>query len=114
MAKRRATGQRTAEDWQREIRGWRRSGLTGRDYARKRGLKPTTLSWWAWKLRRDAQTRTVETVSLLPVEVVDDEVPTTTGVAWEVITASGDRMRGDGTVAPELAAALVDALMGRR
>lgn len=114
MAKRRATGRRTAEDWQREIRRWRRSGLTGREYARERGLKVTTLSWWAWKLRRDGQAGTVDAVTLLPVEVVDEEALTSAGVAWEVITAAGDRMRGDGTVAPELAAALVGALMERR
>jgi transposase len=108
MAKRVAAG-----SWAREVARWRRSGLSAAEYASGRGLKASTLTWWAWRLRREERKRGHE-VALVPVEVVHD--PTDAGVTgeWELITAEGHRLRGDRSLTPELVTALVAALVGAR
>jgi hypothetical protein len=39
------------EDWLRHAKAWKKSGLSCADYSEREGLKPSTLSWWTWKLR---------------------------------------------------------------
>ncbi len=92
---------------------WRRSGLSARAYAAQEGLKASTLSWWSWKLQRDGEE---EELALLPVEVLDDEGAPTAKYdeGWELVTASGDRLRGPAPLSPKLAGALVTALVKSR
>ena len=68
MKQRKGTTRRTAAEWADEVRAWRRSGKTAAGYARRRGFKATTLSWWAWKLERDGildRTADVERVEVV-------------------------------------------------
>jgi len=39
--------------WMQRVRRWRRSGQTTREFAASIGVKPTTLAYWAWRLRRE-------------------------------------------------------------
>lgn len=41
---------RSAQEWQRLVAEWRRSGLPCKAFAAGRGVHPHTLSWWAWRL----------------------------------------------------------------
>mgnify|MGYP001192830987 CR=1 FL=1 len=41
--------------WSRRVAQWRRSGLSAREFARRRGLNAGTLSHWAWRLGREGQ-----------------------------------------------------------
>lgn len=46
--------------WAERVQRWRRSGRTAREFAESIGVKPATLAYWAWRLRReegDAQPR---------------------------------------------------------
>ena len=86
---------------------WRRSGLTAREYASERGLKASTLSWWAWKLGRSAAE-----LELVPVRVVDDLEADASG-SWELVTEDGHRVRGDGSLPVDVIRALVSSLVGR-
>ena len=45
------------EQWVKRVVGWRRSGLTAREFAAKIGVKSATLSHWAWQLRREQRMR---------------------------------------------------------
>jgi hypothetical protein len=56
-------------------------------YARRRGLKASTLSWWAWKLAQGEAPRRAE-LTLVPL-VVEEEASADPAVGWEVLTASG-------------------------
>jgi|SRR5579862_550986 len=38
--------------WAEQVRQWRRSGLTAREFAQRVGIKAGTLSHWAWRLGR--------------------------------------------------------------
>lgn len=38
--------------WAEQVRRWRQSGLTAREFAGRRGIKVGTLSHWAWRLKR--------------------------------------------------------------
>ncbi len=40
----------TRSTWRDHVSAWERSGLTGREYARRAGVSPGQLSWWKWKL----------------------------------------------------------------
>jgi transposase len=41
--------------WSRLVRRWRRSGQTAREFAGATGIKASTLSYWAWRLKREAE-----------------------------------------------------------
>lgn len=113
MKKRKGTTRRSATEWADEVRAWRRSGKTAASYARRRGLKATTLSWWAWKLERDGVLeRGDQKVDL--VEVVAAGAATQPHAGWELVTADGDHLRGSATMSAELAEALVRAVVEGR
>jgi hypothetical protein len=59
---------RTRAEWSRLIEEARASDLTQKAFAQQRGLSPTTLSWWASRLRREAR----EQSALVAVDVVED------------------------------------------
>ncbi len=44
----------TRGEWAERVRRWRASGLTARQFSRREGLNPRTLSWWASILRDEA------------------------------------------------------------
>lgn len=45
--------QLTRGDRLRQIRAWVASGESAERYGRRIGAKPSTLSWWRWKLRSE-------------------------------------------------------------
>lgn len=73
------TRRRRAAEWRDLVLEWRKSGHTREAFAEARGLKATTLGWWASKLARrsrpspvDKNRSTAEQATFLPVRVVDD------------------------------------------
>lgn len=42
-------------EWTQRVRKWRRSGLKAREFAASIGVKPSTLTYWAWRLGREAR-----------------------------------------------------------
>lgn len=38
-------------EWAKRVERWKDSGLSAKEYAAEIGVKPTTLSYWSWKLR---------------------------------------------------------------
>ncbi|MGH7898664.1 MAG: IS66 family insertion sequence element accessory protein TnpA [Candidatus Binatia bacterium] len=44
-------------EWAERVRRWRRSGLKAREFAESIGVKPATLTYWAWRLGRDGGKR---------------------------------------------------------
>lgn len=43
------------EAWLRHAQAWKESGLSCAEYSSREGLTPSTLSWWAWKLRKGGE-----------------------------------------------------------
>ena len=41
--------------WLSRVRGWRSSGTTAAAYAAKHGFAPTTLTWWACRLKTELE-----------------------------------------------------------
>ena len=74
---------RTRAEWTGLVEEAQTSDLTQKAFAQQRGLSPTTLSWWASRLRREAREQT----ALVAVDVVED-APTGT-VDFRVELASG-------------------------
>ena len=110
MAKRK---RRSAEEWSRHVAAWRRSGETAAKYAERKGLSLSSLRWWSWRLGRDHGRN--ESVELVPVEVaVEAAPPATDAEQWRLTTRGGDELCGTGALSPELAKALVAAVMGKR
>lgn len=109
MKKHKGTARRSAAEWADEVSAWRRSGKSAAGYARSRGLKATTLTWWAWKLEREGTAREVALV-----EVVAADAAMQPEAGWELVTAGGHQLRGSGAMSADLAAALVRAVMEGR
>lgn len=53
--------------WEPLVAAWRTSGLTQQQFATRRGIAASTLSWWSCRLRREGRRGS----RLLPVRVVD-------------------------------------------
>jgi transposase-like protein len=47
-------GQDTRELWTKRVERWKDSGLSARDFASEMGINPQTLSYWRWKLGKNA------------------------------------------------------------
>lgn len=54
MAERKRNARQSREQWTRRVRAWGRSGLSAPEFCRRRGLKCSTLRWWAWRLGPEA------------------------------------------------------------
>lgn len=46
--------------WSDRVRRWKQSGLTAAAFASREALHPSTLRWWASRLRREARPAFVE------------------------------------------------------
>lgn len=43
---------RNAAEWKRLVREWEKSGKKAAEFAAERGLRPHSLQWWRWRLKR--------------------------------------------------------------
>ena len=78
---------RTRAEWTKLVEEAQAGDLTQKAFAQQRGLSPTTLSWWASRLRREAREQT----ALVVVDIVEDpraDAPTGT-VDFRVELAGG-------------------------
>jgi hypothetical protein len=57
---------RSRAEWTKLVAAWQASDLTQQAFAKRKGIAPTTLSWWACRLRREAR----EAGTLVPVDIV--------------------------------------------
>lgn len=58
---------RPRAEWESLIREWRSGGLTQRVFARRKGIAPATLSWWACRVGGAARGKVA---AFVPVKVV--------------------------------------------
>ena len=65
---------RSRAEWTKLVEEWHAGDLSQKAFARRKGIAPATLSWWAYRLRREAR----EQGALVPVDVVED-APAGTG-----------------------------------
>lgn len=72
--------------WAVHVQRWRESGLTQAAYCLQHDLNRHTLTYWSWRLRREAETaRDVQeaTPALLPIRVAAPAAPSTgIALAW--------------------------------
>jgi len=54
-----AAERRTWSEWERLVREQKRSGLSVRAFAERRGVNPHTLSWWRWRIRVEPRSQAV-------------------------------------------------------
>ena len=54
--------------WKERVEDWKRSRLPAAEYAGRIGVRATTLSWWSYKLEREAKQRTAALESRIVVE----------------------------------------------
>lgn len=115
---------RTRDEWRRQVRDWRRSGLTAKEFAASRGLSASTLAWWSWRLRTmEGQAATKPrsrsrvqpaALRLIPVKLDSGhahERSETHAVRWELETPDGLVLRVfvDGPELPRV----VEQLLGK-
>jgi hypothetical protein len=102
---------RGREFWVSTIAEFKRSQLTQKSFAQRRGVALATLQWWLAKLRRERKSD----VSLVPVRVIASAAPTARSEAVadhtiEVELRSGVRLRLAAGADLDYVAALVQRL----
>ena len=87
------------------------SGHSVAAFCRRRGIKPRTFRWWAWKLGRGRATvqQTSRAIRLLPVDVVESAA-TADGGSEIAIDLAGMTIRIAVGTSPEYVATLASAL----
>ena len=99
---------RSRADWEQLIREVE-SGESVVDVARRHGVRPKTLAWWRWHLRRGKVARSAtKAVQMLPVRVRAPRPPPVDDVVEVVVRGALVRVRvgQDTHYIAELAAAL--------
>lgn len=43
------------DEWLARVREWKQSGLACGAFAKRKKINPRSLSWWAWRLRKDGE-----------------------------------------------------------
>ena len=43
------------EEWAKRVQRWQDSGLTAREFALETGVTESSLSFWKWRLKKDAE-----------------------------------------------------------
>lgn len=113
---------RNAKEWARLIRELERSGQTPRAFARARGIRPETLTWWRWRLRSEGKqaagpkaTR-VKLVAVTPSasEPDDRSAGADAAPAWELTSPSGHTLRVYDRAGLGVLEAALSALAGTR
>jgi hypothetical protein len=113
---------RSAKEWARLIRELERSGQTPRAFARARGIRPETLTWWRWRLRSEAKrspgpkSAHVKLVAVRPSasEPDDRSAGADAAPAWELTAPSGHTLRVYDRAGLGVLEAALSAIAGRR
>jgi transposase-like protein len=84
---------RSREEWARVVAEWRASGVTAQRFAQLRGIRVSTLRWWASALRRElghhpAPSSTVEFIEVPPHQ----ELAELQGPHFELTLPNGCRL----------------------
>jgi transposase len=103
---------KTRAKWAVLVKAWKRSGLTAREFARQRGVKAGTLSWWNWRLGVDECAGASGRGPGLVAVKLDDKGEGGDS-AWELSTARGDVLRVHDRIERDELAQVLAALMRR-
>jgi hypothetical protein len=112
------------EHWRALLEAQRRSRLSLAEFCRRRGLRTGTLSFWKWKLAREAEVGPGRgaTASFVPIQIAAPPrsreprapaAPLAEGGELEIALADGRLVRVRGRVDPPWLAAVVRAVEGR-
>jgi transposase-like protein len=61
--------------WAKRVRQWLESGQTAADFAASHGINPRTLTYWKWRLGREAASRQAESTASEPAQFVEVTPP---------------------------------------
>jgi hypothetical protein len=112
------------EHWRALLEAQRRSGLSLAAFCRRRGLRPGTLSFWKWKLAREAEAGAGRgaTASFVPVQLGVSRRSRESGplvappadlVELEIALADGRLLRVRGRIDPVWLAAVLREVEAR-
>jgi len=107
---------RSRAEWELLVTEMEASGQSVARFSARRGLKPETLQWWRWQLRRASPVagNARPTIRLLPVGMVESAASADVGTPALVEVFLGDiGVRVPVGTEPGYVAALIAALRGR-
>lgn len=104
---------KSREEWAAVVADFEQSGLTRAQFCARRRLKPDTLKWWRWHLRRNrAPAKTARDVRLVPVDLIASAMKVATPLPIIVTVAEVSVRVEIGTDAAYVAALVAE--LGRR
>jgi hypothetical protein len=97
------TQRRNAREWAELIGELERSGQDAVAFARARGIRPDTLKWWQWRVRRDGRrdqpkqaskrSARVKLIAVQPVREAAASERETALPVWEIVAPTGYELR---------------------
>lgn len=57
----------TKSTWRKRVALWKASGESASVYGAREGLKPSTLQWWSWRLRRERTSSAASATEAVPM-----------------------------------------------
>ena len=110
----RPSPRRSPAEWAQLVAAWQRSGLTAKAFAVARGVAPSTLTWWKWRLAHGPAVAAPHDVPrLVPVQI-EPAARAPTAPAWELALADGHVLCVHADIAPEALRAVLDVFTPRR
>lgn len=82
------TKRRSVGEWRGLVRAWKQSGVLAAEFARPRGLSPSTLRWWSSELKRRDGLATCTPGALRFVELTPQPSPVVATVSAGIAQAS--------------------------
>jgi transposase-like protein len=104
----------TAEQWQSRVDRWSASGLTAEQFAAREGVSPHSLSWWKWQLRKRGRNAAARSPEICFVALQEAPEAVAAAEPFEVLLATGHRVRVPARFDTAALARLVEALGGGR
>lgn len=102
---------RCRQEWRELTARWRRSSLSGVDFARQEGVNPNTFAWWRSELAREQRDRRL---TLVPVRSVVAPLPESVPGPVEVVLPAGIVVRIPNSADLQRSAELVERLLEKR
>ncbi len=102
----------TRETWAKRVERWSASELTAAEFARKLGVRASTLKWWKWRLGSTRRRESSKSLAISPLTFVE-MTSAARHEPIEIVLATGTRVAVPSDFDSSALARVLEVLGGR-